>query len=85
MTTLSIILLIVIAAQIFLIVRLVVKVNNYEKFINELYVTFTDAYERFEALDTLGAFQADDEVGTIFANMKKVIILIEEKFTRYRQ
>ena len=73
-------LLIIIAALLYLVWAMNQKYNKlmtyteaYVKFISALYFKFTDSYEQMKTVDARGSFQADDEVGMTFDNLKECI------------
>lgn len=55
----------------------------YVKFVAALYYKFTDTKDRMEQIDRLGAFKADDEVGTIFNDINESIHLLHEFIAKY--
>jgi hypothetical protein len=55
----------------------------YVRFVTALYFKFIDTRDRMKEIDRLGAFQADDEVGTIFKSIDESIDNLYEFITRY--
>lgn len=55
----------------------------YVQFVSTLFFKFTETRERMKEIDRLGAFQADDEVGVIFADMDESIETLYEFITKY--
>lgn len=55
----------------------------YVQFISTLFFKFQSTRERMKEIDRLGAFQADDEVGTIFKDMDESIDSLYEFITKY--
>lgn len=53
--------------------RLEDETISYISFFNTLNDKLSSAYERITVIDRLGAFQADDEVGTIFTVIKETM------------
>jgi len=50
--------------------------NEYKQFKDELESTYKDMLE----IDRLGAFESDDEVGTIFKTLKEMLYELKLKF-----
>jgi len=50
--------------------------NEYKQFKDELESTYNDMLE----IDRLGAFESDDEVGTIFKTLKEMLYELKLKF-----
>ena len=48
--------------------------------INGVVQTITDANERMKAADIRGSFESDDEVGTVFTELKGIVKELNEKF-----
>ena len=48
--------------------------------INGVVQTITDANERMEAADIRGSFESDDEVGTVFTELKGIVKDLNEQF-----
>tara|TARA_Y100000004_G_scaffold134754_1_gene152424 strand:- start:396 stop:659 length:264 start_codon:yes stop_codon:yes gene_type:complete len=48
--------------------------------INGVVQTITDANERMEAADIRGSFESDDEVGTVFTELKGIVKELNEQF-----
>ena len=48
--------------------------------INGVVQTITDANERMQAADIRGSFESDDEVGTVFTELKGIVKELNEKF-----
>lgn len=55
----------------------------YIRFVSVLYFKFTGTKNRMKEIDRLGAFQADDEVGTIFKDIDQSIDELYEFITKY--
>lgn len=67
------------------IVLLVRRNNALEKavvqqreFIDAISIIVKNSEEKLKELDTLGAFEADDEVGTFFRNLREIQNIISE-------
>ncbi len=52
---------------------LVVKINGVVQ-------TISDANERMQAADIRGSFESDDEVGTVFTELKGIVKELNEQF-----
>ena len=48
--------------------------------INGVVQTISDANERMQAADIRGSFESDDEVGTVFTELKGIVKELNEKF-----
>ena len=48
--------------------------------INGVVQTITDANERMKAADIRGSFESDDEVGTVFTELKSIVKELNEQF-----
>lgn len=55
----------------------------YVRFVSALYFKFIDTREKMKEIDRLGAFQADDEVGTTFRALDETIDTLYEFITKY--
>jgi regulator of sigma D len=55
----------------------------YVQFISVTYLRFKQTVQGMKELDRLGAFQADDEVGTIFTEMNDLIQNLYNFITKY--
>lgn len=55
----------------------------YIQFISALYFRFKDTAQKMKDIDRLGAFQADDEVGTIFTEMNDLIKNLYDYILKY--
>ena len=53
-----------------------------QEYIDAISITIADSDAKLKELDTLGAFQADDEVGTFFTNLREIQNLISQFNTR---
>jgi hypothetical protein len=47
-------------------------VVNQQQYIDAISIIIAESSVKLKELDTLGAFQADDEVGTFFTNLKEI-------------
>jgi len=84
MLTILIFSLILLVVSIFVIVNLLNKVEKYEadillkdEFIKKLKEVSEQSYRELEKLDTMQAFESDDEVGFFFKKLKEIIITID--------
>ena len=48
--------------------------------INGVVQTITDANERMQAADIRGSFESDDEVGTVFTELKGIVKELNQQF-----
>lgn len=55
----------------------------YNTFIANLYFKFRDTLDTMKAVDARGSFQADDEVGVTFDNLKECITDLDEFISKY--
>lgn len=73
----------IVAIGIFLLVRrnnaLEKAVIEQQQYIDAISIIIDDSKRQLEELDQLGAFKADDEVGTFFNNLKE----IQENLNRF--
>ena len=53
-------------------------VAQQREFIDAISIIVKNSEEKLKELDTLGAFEADDEVGTFFRNLRDIQIIISE-------
>ena len=59
--------------QLYVIVNLYNKVDFLEQVLDGTYLTIQDTISRMKEIDTLGAFESDDETGTTFQMLKEEI------------
>ncbi len=66
----------IIAIGVFLLVRrnlaLEKAVEQQRQYIDAISIIINNSNEKLKELDTLGAFQTDDEVGTFFTNLREI-------------
>jgi hypothetical protein len=66
----------VVAIGVFLLIRrngaLEKAVNDQQQYIDAISIVISDSDRRLRELDTMGAFEADDEVGTFFQNLREI-------------
>jgi hypothetical protein len=55
----------------------------YIRFVSTLYFKFTETRDRMKEIDRIGAFQADDEVGTTFKDLEEQINSLYAFITKY--
>jgi hypothetical protein len=71
-----------IALGVFLLIRrnaaLEKAVTQQRQYIDAIGIIISNSNEKLKELDTLGAFQADDEVGTFFRNLKEIQDIIND-------
>jgi ABC-type thiamine transport system substrate-binding protein len=49
------------------------KVELYESLFEDIKIKVNDTYIEMKDIDSIGAFEADDEVGVVFTNMKELV------------
>ena len=59
--------------QLYVIVNLYNKVDFLEQVLDRTYATIQDTINKMKEIDTLGAFESDDEVGSTFDMLKEEI------------
>ena len=59
--------------QLYVIVNLYNKVDFLEQVLDGTYGTISDTITKMEEIDTLGAFESDDETGSTFKMLKEEI------------
>jgi len=47
-------------------------VTDQQQYIDAISIVINDSDRRLRELDTIGAFEADDEVGTFFQNLREI-------------
>jgi hypothetical protein len=47
-------------------------VTSQQEYIDAISIVIADGDRRLKELDTMGAFEADDEVGTFFQNLREI-------------
>jgi hypothetical protein len=66
----------IIAIGVFLLIRrnsaLEKAVIEQQQYIDAISIVISDSDRRLRELDTIGAFEADDEVGTFFQNLREI-------------
>jgi adenylate cyclase len=55
-------------------------INEIDEYVLNLYEDMKMAYDKMLKLDTIGSFEADDETGFVFSQMKKSIDSIAIKY-----
>jgi hypothetical protein len=72
----------IIAVGIFLLIRrnnvLEKAVTEQQQYIDAISIIIANSDAKLRELDTLGAFQADDEVGTFFTNLREIQEVINQ-------
>jgi hypothetical protein len=53
-------------------------VTEQQQYINAISIVIADGDRRLRELDTMGAFEADDEVGTFFQNLREIQTTISQ-------
>jgi len=63
------------------------KLDDYNeelrKTVIDLYDAIDTAYNRMKDIDTLGSFEADDESGYVFKELKTIVDNLKEEFGEY--
>ena len=59
--------------QLYVIINLYNKVDFLEQVLDGTYLTIQDTISKMKEIDTLGAFESDDETGTTFTMLKEEI------------
>jgi hypothetical protein len=54
--------------------------TNYYTFYNDLKQMSNESYSRMRQIDRIGSFEADDEIGFIFKDIKLIIEELNRKF-----
>jgi len=74
-----------IISTIFVIYNLLQKVEILlkEEYLDKLKVMVDDSYKRIKDLDTVQAFESDDEVGHFFTNLKDIIVTLNTYLQNY--
>jgi hypothetical protein len=72
----------IIAIGIFLLIRrnnaLEKAVVDQQQYIDAISILVADSDARLKELDAIGAFEADDEVGTFFKNLREIQTIISQ-------
>ena len=72
----------IVAIGIFFLIRrnniLEKAVNDQQQYIDAISIIIANSDARLRELDTMGAFEADDEVGTFFQNLREIQTIISE-------
>jgi hypothetical protein len=70
--------------------NLLSKVEKYEEdivlkdeYLDKLKVMVDESYQKIKDLDTLQAFESDDEVGHFFLNLKNIIVTLNTYMQNY--
>jgi len=58
-------------------------VEQQRQYIDAISIIINNSNEKLKELDTLGAFQTDDEVGTFFQNLREIQTIIND-FNNYK-
>ena len=53
-------------------------VTQQREYIDAISIVINNSNEKLKELDTLGAFEADDEVGTFFRNLREIQTIIND-------
>ena len=71
-----------VAIGLFLLIRrnnaLEKAVNSQQEYIDAISIVIDDGDRRLRELDTMGAFEADDEVGNFFQNLREIQTTISQ-------
>jgi hypothetical protein len=72
----------IVAIGIFFLIRrnniLEKAVNDQQQYIDAISILIANSDARLRELDTMGAFEADDEVGTFFQNLREIQTTISQ-------
>jgi hypothetical protein len=72
----------IVAIGIFLLIRrnsaLEKAVKEQQQYLDAISIIIANSNEKLKELDVIGAFQADDEVGTFFTNLKEIQTILNE-------
>ena len=72
----------IVAIGIFFLIRrnnaLEKAVNDQQQYIDAISIVIADGDRRLRELDTMGAFEADDEVGNFFQNLREIQTTISQ-------
>ena len=72
----------IVAIGIYLLIRrnnaLEKAVNEHQQYIDAISIVIADGDRRLRELDTMGAFEADDEVGNFFQNLREIQTTISQ-------
>jgi len=72
----------VIGVLVFLLLRrnsaLEKALNDQQQYIDAISIVIENSNQQLNELDKMGAFEADDEVGTFFRNLKEIQTLINQ-------
>tara|TARA_Y100000385_G_C12643069_1_gene446250 strand:+ start:224 stop:475 length:252 start_codon:yes stop_codon:yes gene_type:complete len=60
--------------------RLEDDIETSDKYLVDIYSSIKDAYERMVKVDRLGSFEADDESGFIFKEIKSTLEQLNQQF-----
>tara|TARA_Y100001937_G_C7127640_1_gene335610 strand:- start:2557 stop:2826 length:270 start_codon:yes stop_codon:yes gene_type:complete len=63
--------------QLYIIINLYKKVDFLEQVLDGTYLTIVNTINKMKEIDTLGAFEADDEAGSTFTMLKEEIDKLE--------
>lgn len=74
----EIILTVVMVIQVYVIINLLVKTEKLETWVENFTQQVTKVHEDLNDIDQSGAFESDDEVGTIFKQIKLTINELEQ-------
>jgi hypothetical protein len=76
----------------YIIYNLLNKVEKYEEdiqskdeFLQGVKKISEDSYKRLKELDSLEAFESDDETGHFFSNLKNIILTLDVYFKNYEK
>jgi hypothetical protein len=72
----------IVAIGVFLLIRrnsaLEKAVKEQQQYLDAISIIIANSNEKLKELDIMGAFQADDEVGTFFTNLKEIQTILNE-------
>ena len=71
------ILAIILVTQVYIIWNLYTKCDRLEQWVDTTYVATQNTLSEAQRIDSLGYFEADDEVGVLFTQLKEIINNLE--------
>lgn len=67
-----------ILTQTYIIYNLYTKVDRLEQWVDSTYMSIQAAIVEMKKIDSTGHFEADDEVGTVFTQLKETVFKLEQ-------
>ena len=69
---------IIILVCLYIVVNLYKKCDNLEQWVDSTYVAISNTLTEMQKIDSTGHFEADDEVGVIFTQLKNQLLELEK-------